>query len=712
MSFRRSVSLATLLLASAAPVFAADSEAEPAGEEVLQLSPVTVTGQEPAAGGGLNLDQPGTAGSRLTLTPLETPASVEIISGETIRNRGQSTISEAVTQNATGFTSIGTPGNGGTALTTRGFAGHGSVMRLYDGSRFYVGAGTVTFPFDTWAVDRVEVLRGPASVLYGEGAIGGVVNVVPRSMREKRNEAMLAGGSHGTVRAAAGSAGPVNEKLSYRLDVSGSRSDGWVDRDDTRSLALSAAVQWQVTPDASLTISHDYGYQEPQRYFGTPLINGALDKGLRRKNYNVEDSRIVYRDHWTQVKGEWAVTEALTLRNTTYLLNSDRHWRNAESYQWNATTGLIDRSDYIEIRHDQQQVGNRFDATLRGTVLGMKNEVTTGFEINRIDFEHSNNSPYGGSSSVDPYNPDPGRFINVAGTMPRYKSRTDQHALFLDNRLSLTDKLSVVGGLRYDAPKVQRDDLIGGTRYSKTFHTTSWRAGAVYEALPGLALYGQYATAVDPVGNLISMNPTQIDWELSTGRQVEVGIKHSFLGGRGEWTLAGFHIVKDNLLTRDPDNPAVTVQVGEQSSRGIEASLSLGLWEGVRLDANGTILDARYDEFVQSVGGTAVSYAGNVPRNIPERVANVWASWAFAPAWEAMAGMQYVGRTYSDDANLYSRPSYTVFNLGLDHRPTDNTKLSLRAFNLFDEVYAVSGNSTSWLLGRPRSVELSLSMAF
>ncbi len=85
-----------------------------------------------------------------------------------------------MTQNAVGISSVAGPGNGNLSFASRGFVGPGSVQQLYDGTRLYVGVGTVTFPFDTWSAERIEVLRGPASVLYGEGAIGGIINVVPK----------------------------------------------------------------------------------------------------------------------------------------------------------------------------------------------------------------------------------------------------------------------------------------------------------------------------------------------------------------------------------------------------------------------------------------------------------------------------------------------------------------------------------------------------
>ncbi len=148
-----------------------------AAQEAVTLDELSVAG----AGGdpsrlppnGLNLRTPDRTASRLGLTPLETPASLDIVSGETARLRGQDTIAEAVTQDATGITTIAAPGNGNGAFTSRGFAGPNSIQQLYDGTRFYVGANTVTFPFDTWNVERIEVLRGPSSVLYGDGAIGG-----------------------------------------------------------------------------------------------------------------------------------------------------------------------------------------------------------------------------------------------------------------------------------------------------------------------------------------------------------------------------------------------------------------------------------------------------------------------------------------------------------------------------------------------------------
>src|SRR5690606_22900886 len=110
--------------------------------------------------------------------------------------------------------------------------------------RLYVGSGTVTFPFDTWSAERIEVLRGPASVLYGEGAIGGVINVVPKKPTDYfTHEAEVAIGTNATKRFGIGSGGPISDTLAYRFDASGIKSDGWFDEGgEFSSLAVSGAL--------------------------------------------------------------------------------------------------------------------------------------------------------------------------------------------------------------------------------------------------------------------------------------------------------------------------------------------------------------------------------------------------------------------------------------------------------------------------------------
>jgi iron complex outermembrane receptor protein len=311
------------------------------------------------------LARPTLTGSRLGLTLLEMPASVHIISGDEIRERADTSVAEAKSR-AVGIVTQADPGNGGGSVSARGFGGVGSVMQLFDGDQLFVGAGTVTFPFDPWTVDRIEVLGGPSSVLYGTGAIGGVVNVVPRKPNTlfRENEFRIVGGSQNTFRAAVDSAGPINERAAYRVDVSHNRSDGWVDRGESDSTAISASLHYEISPTLALTISEDYGYQNPDTYFGTPSMNGGVDESLRERNYNVADADIWYKDNWTQARAEWSPSQTFRLRSAFQFLDTDRHWKNLENYTIDPGTGTVFREAYLEIFHRQRQYGNRTDAVI------------------------------------------------------------------------------------------------------------------------------------------------------------------------------------------------------------------------------------------------------------------------------------------------------------------------------------------------------------
>src|SRR5690606_2386129 len=143
--------------------------------------------------------------------------------------------------------------------------------------------------------------------------------------------------------------------------------------------------------------------------------------------------------------------------------------------------------------------------------------------------------------------------------------------------------------------------------------------------------------------------------------------------GRGDATLAAYRIVKNDLLARDPDDPAITRQIGQQSAKGIEAALGFDMSTTLRIDANGALISPRYDDFIQSSG----DFSGNRPSNAPRRVANIWGSWAFAEGWTARAGAHHVGEAFTSDANTTSRPSYTVLSAGLQWKPRDNMSLDL-----------------------------------
>ncbi|MGE4323869.1 MAG: TonB-dependent receptor [Sphingobium sp.] len=700
------VSAAALAVALGHPASAADDR-----EDHSVRDEIIVTGT------ALNLDVPQGVGSRLGLSSLETPASIAVIGGDAIRAQGEMSIVDAVAR-APGFTTASGPADGGVLFTARGFGGVNSVMTLYDGVQMIVGQGTVTFPFDPWMVGRIQVLNGPASVLQGNGALGGVVNVVPRRPDPDRTSASfrVAAGSFETVRAGVDLTGPLGGGLSYRLTGSRIHSGGYLPRGQSSSDALSASLRYDVTPDFFVQLSHDYGYQKPSSV-STPLNNGRIDDRFVRRNYNADGAYIAYRDNWTTLRSELRASDALKLRLTAYRLEATRVWAGASSsFIYVPANDSVTRNVFTYYTQKHEQLGAKLDATISTDLGGRSNDLVIGVDYDHVKFNRVALNPADRLSSPADMT-DPGRFIlypfTAANGYSSYDSVTDRVAVFAEDRLEITDRLSLVAGARVDHYKLERQDVTPAVLSRKSYTPFSWRVGTVYKLADHVAFYGQYSTAVESVGSLVSLSVNQQTFNLSHGDQFEAGLKASFLGGRGEATLAAYRIVKKDLLQADPERPGQSLQIGQQSSRGVEASLSFAVTPSLNIQANGTLLKPKYDDFAENVGGVVVSRAGNRPVSIPNKTANLIASWEAVPGIELQSNVRYVGARYGDVANLRPLDDYILVDLGLRLTPIEGVTVHARVYNLTDKIYVVQGGGTNQAyLGRPRAFELSLTGSF
>ncbi|WP_197432159.1 TonB-dependent siderophore receptor [Ectopseudomonas composti] len=681
-----------------------------ADDSAVDLPAVTVQAQA-SEEGETTLHTPTTAGSRLDLSALQTPASSTSLSGTTVRERNNRSVQDAVTRTP-GISTIGTPGNGGTALSARGFTGHSATMQLYDGTRQYVGAGTVTFPVDTWSVARIDVLRGPASVLYGEGATGAVINVVPKKpfAGEIQNHLRLGYGSDDRRQAALDSGGSLSDALSYRFNLNQQASNGWVDRGDSDSLALSAALRWDASDDMSFTLSHDQGEQSPERYLGTPLVDGKFREGIRDRNYNVANADIRYNDQITRLVTDWRISDVLSASNQLYYIKTQRYWRNSEAYRWQPGD-TVERSEFYRIKHTQEQVGDRQTFTLEHPLFGLDSRTVVGVDYNRIHFARQHDFASSFSDSVPLAGSGGGQYQSTdpLGYGPRERNLARQFSLFAENRTQLTERLSLVTGVRRDQVHIDRSNLVDDSRVDRSLTGDNWRAGLVFALTPELSLYGQYATSTEGVSNLLTLNPTQQQFDLSEAKQTEIGLKQLFWGGQGEWTLAAYHIVKNKLLSRATPT-APTEQIGQQSSDGLEASLELALGRGWQVSANAAFVRAEYDDFVEGGGDRS----GNRPSNVPKRTANLWLNKDFGRGVEAGIGARYVDARYVNTANTAEVPGYTVVDANIAWQVLSDVRLGLELNNLFDRQYATSASSDGeqWYLGAPRSLFVSADYRF
>ena len=225
------------------------------------------------------LDAPQETGSRLGLSQRETPASLQVIGREEIARKGARTTRE-VFELADGAMVGNVPGNPA-VVTLRGFSGN-TISVLHDGVR--IGASTfVTRDVDTWGLERVEVLRGPASVLHGEGTMGGAINLVSRrpSTESQVIDAMLGVGSFNTRRAGFGINQPLSDTLALRFDASGLRSDSLYDIEHNRveMSTLSTSLAWTPHDAVSMLLSWQHAEDDSTgTYQGSPMV--ALEDAI------------------------------------------------------------------------------------------------------------------------------------------------------------------------------------------------------------------------------------------------------------------------------------------------------------------------------------------------------------------------------------------------------------------------------------------------
>lgn len=654
---------------------------------------------------GLHLDLNSSTGSRTGVSTRALPASLETLDSNTAQERGDLSLMDAITR-STGLSGVGSGGNGSMSFSARGFSGTNSVGLAEDGLRLATGAGTQTYPNDSWGYERIEVLRGPGSLVYGSGTVGATVNAVRKSPSPIRSQEALMGlGTDGTARLGVGGTGALSESASFRLDAYGHTSNGQRSLGESSGGKLMSTLRVEPLTGLRLELLTDYSRQKPERYWGTPLNQGRLDARLRDENYNVVDSAIVYEDKRIRARAEWAVNDWLTLREEIHHLEALRHWKNVEQYALIPLTRQVERSDYLEISHALEQTGHRLEANIRNN----DHRAVLGWEMSRINFRHTNNAPYGGSSTVSAESPLQGTWFSPDPTLAKYDTTSTLQAVYAEDAWQLTPRWLLMAGLRHDAARVRRDELVSGTDFNYSLHGNAWRLGLSYALAPQTHLYAQASAGHDPVSSIITMNLRNSSFSLTQGRQVETGIKQTLADGLGDWSAALFRIEKDNIITRDPLNPALSVQGGSQHSQGLELSAALTPRPRWRLEGNLSLLQARYDELLEA-GGT--DRAGKRPTDVPTQQANLWGHHRLG-ALQLSLGLRHVGRRYADNANSIALPGYTVADAAMAWQQNKHTTLRLIGRNLGDRQYATTSyGSQQFILGQGRSLELLAELKF
>lgn len=708
------------LVVSVAPVWAQHAH--------LELPDSTISADaEPVSASGLDLNQPVAAGSRLGLSLRENPASVSIADRAQIEQVGARNTLD-VANSLPGVNASAPPGHGG-FVAYRGFSG-AQVNQLFNGISLQYGAANR--PVDAWIYERVELIGGPSSFLHGSGSVGGSLNYVTRlaSRDEQLLEGRVSYASFDQRELAIG----VNQALNHgpgpqhyaRLDYSQNAGNGYIDRQERRAGNLAFSLLSDLTPDLSHTLAIEYlDEREDSPYWGTPTLNPQqgelkIDSHNRSRNYNVEDGRYEQRTRWLRSITDYHFSDSASLRNTFYHYRGQRDYRNLEVYRYSPDNSSVARSGAYLQRHSHELNGNRLELLKQTELFGQRSDWVFGLDVNRNQMTNYPRSLSAVHDTVDPHAFEPDRFDAIAGmTRDWQKGRStevDTRALFAENRQQLSERLALVSALRYDHIELDATNHPTAEQYQRRWDAFTGRLGLVFDVSADASLYVQYSTSAEPSGAaLTGTRFTETgDYDLSTGRQLEIGSKLDFLDGRGSATLALYRIERQDFPVADPANPNSTILAGQQTSTGLELATSIQLTPKLLAQANLAWVDAEYDEFNEKVGAVSVSRKGRSPVNVPEQVGNLWLTYDFTPAWQAGVDARYVSSVYANNANSIWVPSYTLFGAFVRHRLDADTDITLRARNLSDETYArfIHQSNAQYYLGEPRSLELALQTRF
>ncbi len=717
----RKLSLPCVLIASTVATggaFGNENQATTAPDQAAGvLAEVTVTAAKVRS-----LDVRTPTASRLGLTVRETPATIDTIDSDEMIGRGLESV-EMVIDEMPGVVSGGSPGDPA-ELSMRGFTGN-QITVLHNG--IYVGPSNfVNRPGNSFNLERVEILKGPASVLYGQGAIGGVVNMVNKRPGWNGTEGtyLASLGSYGSTDVGGDYTTQLSDTVAVRADVSRTGSEGYVHNARTDSLNGTAEMEWRPNDSLDVELLVDYLNDDPSNYFGTPFVPSsfasrpltgvidtaasgglALDERMRYVNYNVSDSRIHSNQIWPQLRVKWSPNADLTLENNFYYYHASREWWDSETYSFDPATGLVDR-DRFSVLHNQTMIGDQGSATLKSVLFGLTNTLVIGVDYSHLRFIRPSSGI--GGDSVDPLNPDPGLY--GPSSFSTRKTYWNDIAGFMEDALDVTKSLKLVTGLRYDNLAVTRQNFnstgayVASTSFSPTYRPATWRVGLVYNLSKYLTPYASWTTGEDPPGSaLFTVNASQ-SFGLSKSYQGEVGVKGDTARQRMDYTFSVYDIKRSNIFLDGGQN--VIIPIGYELSRGVELATDFRPIAHWTVSANTAYTDA----YLKPSPGVATAYE---PPNVPRWTANLWTSITRVGnvPLDFGAGLRFIGSREAGLPNNVKLESYKIVDLYASYELSPRTLITGRVNNALDKAYANWADifyPSEVMLGPPRTFEVSI----
>lgn len=676
----------TAVVLTAAPDDRAFAQTKPATlsdsvERTHHLSEVTVSGVGRNAFSAVN---------KIDVPVRDMPLTTSSVSARTIEQRGIDDLQEAM-KNTTGVRANNTYG-GFQHFTIRGFS---NFVLMVDGVRDERHNISTSAPSTNLAnVESVEVLKGPASVLFGHSALGGIINIArKRPSADFKADFSAAYGTFNTRRIRAGTGGPISGKLRYRVDFGVSDTDGYRHSGSNTNNGYLALEYTPTERDLIyLTIGANKDIYDTDT--GLPVLEGGkLAPGMDRDTrYNDPADFLKHTRYDYQLKYVHKFNSGLTISDQLSYYDDNINYFSTEELSFNATLDSLNRSFPFYFNHLTKPLQNQLELTYAFDTKGILHKLLAGYSLSILDRKTYNGDVFGPgkNATVSVRNPILNQgYIDVRATYYR-ATMENVHGIYVQDWIKISDQLKGLLGLRYDifrgtyyTDQIDADRNVTGkgaeSKISKSALT--YRAGLVYQPLEALSVYGSYSTYFKPARRVAPNGET---FDPETGYQGEVGSRLE-MNGRWAANLAFYYMRKNNQLEALPGG--IYKRIGSAESKGIEFEINGNLAPGLDLTAGYTYSKAQYlahdGPEINPVAGKQVAFA-------PENMVNVWLNYeAQKGALKGAsigAGVNYMDETFTNSANTYVMPAYTVADLAVGYR-VGRIGMRLNINNLFNERY-------------------------
>ena len=562
-------------------------------------------------------------------------------------------------------------------------------------------------------VERVEVIKGPAAVLYGRGSSGGLINRITKKPGEDITMLGLSYGSWNDRRLDMDlGRAHFDDKIAWRLTGAIQKSDSYRDQQflDRKAIAPSALLRF--TPDTTFLVQAEFLEDRRVTDFGIPAFQGRPVDVPASSYYGAANARDV---DYTQTRvqsytgtlnhrfnGEWSLRNATRYYNYTL----DRNNTLAGSVNERQRSVSLNRSNVARAEHGWT---NQTELTQKMQWAGMRHEILYGVEVGQQNKDLVNRS-VNGIATVDLFNP-------VLPVLPLEVNRAPSAdnlgrfntlGLYLQDMVTLNDQWKMLAGLRFDRFKqLTEDRRPGAQNLTRTDNSWSPRLGLVYQPDNIQSYYMSWSRSFQPSGEAFSLAANNADLAPETTTNTEVGAKYDFLDGALSTTISAFRLERKDMKVSDPVTRTL-LPIGKQRTDGMELTVAGDLNNGWKVLAGYAYLNARVTESVAIDAGQLVE--GKRATLTPRHSGNLWITKEFGDGFGVGAGLNLIGARFADPGNTVTLPGYVTADAAAWWRKGAYA-VQLNVNNLFNAGYIVSAHGTSPNLnlpGAPRSAMLNL----